>query len=116
MKTIKKYLHLFSIIAVYSISGVFAKIASFYRFLSLPFVLAYIGMFLMLGIYAICWQQIIKRMPLSVAYASRSIDIVLGIVWGRLLFGESITHRQLFGAILVMFGVFMYNIGAEDNG
>ena len=55
-----------------------------------------------LGIYALCWQQVIKRVELSVAYANRAMALLWSLLWAVLLFGEQITvkktHRRRPGA------------------
>lgn len=67
----------------------------------------------MLGGYAIGWQQILKRMPLTVAFANKAITVVWGMLWGFLLFGEEITWQMVVGAIVVITGVVIYSY--SDN-
>ena len=78
------------------------------------FVLCYGGMVAVLGIYAIGWQQVIKRLPLTTAYANRAVTVVWGIVWGAVLFGESITWQKALGAIVVLAGVALYATAGDD--
>ena len=61
------------VVMLYTLSSVAAKMASGQSFLSLPFLIYYGVEILILGFYAIAWQQIIKRCDLSVAYANRSV-------------------------------------------
>lgn len=63
---------------------------------------------MILGTYAIFWQQIIKRMPLSSAYANKAITVVWGMIWGLLIFNESITIQKLLGALIVVTGVVLF--------
>ena len=79
---------------VYSMSGIFSKLAAGQPFLSFRFCLYYGVIIALLGLYAIGWQQIIKRMPLTSAYANRAVTVVWGIVWGAVLFGEAITWQK----------------------
>lgn len=113
-KRIISYVILQIVIVIYSFSSVLGKLAAQHTFFSAPFVVYYIGVIFVLGIYAICWQQIIKKMPLSVAYINRATDIVWGIIWGMLIFNEKITVRQWVGAGIVMLGMIMYFL-SEDN-
>jgi len=46
-------------------------------------------------LYAIFWQQIIKRVDLSVAYANRSIAILWSMIWAALIFGEHISVQNI---------------------
>ena len=62
----------------------------------------------MLGIYAIVWQQIIKKLPLTVAYANKAITVVWGILWGILFFDESISFFKILGAMIIIAGIVLY--------
>ena len=63
---------------------------------------------MLLGLYAIGWQQIIKRLPLTTAFANKAVSIVWGMVWGILIFHEKITVGNIVGAALVISGVVLY--------
>ena len=78
------------LLAVYSLSGVLSKLASGFSFSDIGFYLCYCGIIALLGVYAIGWQQIIKRLPLTTAYANKAVTVVWGIIWGILLFSEEI--------------------------
>lgn len=106
---------LHALLVLFSTSGVFSKLASGYPFLSLGFILCYGGMVCVLGIYAIGWQQVIKRMPLTTAYANRAVTVVWGIIWGALLFGESVTWQKVVGALVVLAGVALYALAGDDD-
>ncbi len=99
-------LHLF--LAVYSAAGIVSKLAAGKSFLSLPFLLLYGLELLLLLFYAIGWQQFIKRLPLSAAYANKSVTVVWGCLWGILIFRERLTPGKLAGCVLVLAGVALY--------
>lgn len=101
------YLGIHILLLVYSASVVFSKLASGYSFLSVGFILCYGMMLLLLGVYAIFWQQIIKRMPLMTAYANKAVTVVWGMVWGVAVFHEEITWGKALGALLVIAGVIL---------
>ena len=111
----KTLLVLHALLVLFSTSGIFSKLASGYPFLSLGFILCYGGMVCVLGVYAIGWQQVIKRVPLTTAYANRAVTVVWGIVWGALLFGESITWQKVLGALVVLAGVALYALAGDDD-
>ena len=104
------------ILMVYSLSGFFSKSAAGYSFFSLKFLVFYGIMLLILAGYAICWQQIIKRLPLTLAYANKAVTIVWGILWGFLFFGEGVSRGKLAGAGLVILGVVLYVIADDEAG
>ncbi len=103
------------LLLIYSFSGIFSKNAAHEPFLSLQFCLLYFGMLCMLGIYAIGWQQILKRMPLTVAFANKAVTIIWGMLWGVLFFGEVITWPMIVGAVIVMAGVVLYSYADKED-
>lgn len=98
------------LLAVYSISNVFSKLAADAPFMSVAFIGYYGGVLLILAIYAIGWQQIIKRMPLTTAYANKAVTIVWGIVFGMIFFGETVTPLMIVGALVIVAGIVLYAI------
>lgn len=93
---------------IYSTSGLFSKNASLHPFGSLPFILFYAGMIMVLGIYAILWQQVIKRMDVTTAYANKAVTVVWGVVLGILFFREKVTLRQVIACGVIIFGTVLY--------
>lgn len=99
---------------IYSSSSVFLKLASsrlssINDILSPSFLMMFIPAFLLLGLYAFLWQQLIKRMELSIAYAGKSITLLWVLLWGIFLFHESITPQKVIGIALVITGVIIIN-------
>ena len=106
--TIKTIIGLHGMLMVYSMSGICSKLASGEAFLSIRFCVYYAIIIGLLGFYAIGWQQVIKRIPLTTAFANKAVTVVWGIVWGRFFFGESITLGKIMGATLVIAGVILF--------
>jgi len=111
----KEYILLHIVILGYSVSGVLGKLASAQRFPSIRFLALYGGSLACLGLYAFVWQQIIKRLPLTTAFANKAVTVVWGMVWGVLIFREPVTMGQLMGVILVVVGVVLF-AKADDQG
>ena len=99
-------LHL--LLMLYSTSSIFSKLAAGAEVFSLRFCVCYGCIVALLGVYAIGWQQIIKRLPLTTAFANKAVTVVWGIVWGAVFFRESITPGKLLGAAIVIAGVVLY--------
>ncbi len=114
MGKLKTYSLLHFILILYSLSTICSKMASRQGFLTKQFILFYILVVIILGIYAIGWQQIIKRLSLTEAFANKSVTVVWGIVWGRLFFSEAVTLGKILGALLVIIGIILYS-GAEER-
>ncbi len=62
-----------------------------------------------LGMYAVFWQQIIKRFDLSIAYANRATAIFWTFLWGMILFQEKIKPLNIVGVLIVFLGVLLVN-------
>ena len=112
-REIKLYICLNIILLIYSLSTVFSKIAAEQNFLSSAFCFCYMIVLLLLVIYAFCWQQIIKRMPLTTAYANKAITVVWGVIWGYIFFKEKITICKTVGMFLIILGIVTY--AKSDN-
>lgn len=102
-------------LAVYSLSSVCAKLAAGFDFMSLGFIACYGGMIALLGAYAIGWQQVIKRLPLTYAYANKAVTVLWGIVWGVLLFHERVSPLKILGALIVLSGVVLFSLAERDE-
>ena len=109
------YLHI--LLVLYSLSAVCSKIASKQPFMSFKFCLLYGIVLFLLAFYALCWQQIIKHLPLTFAYANKAVTVVWGILWGLMIFGEEITPGKIIGAVFVICGIVFYaiNDGGTEN-
>ncbi|WP_418668389.1 DMT family transporter [Allofournierella sp.] len=107
-KTALTLLALHLLLMVYSASGILSKNAAKSQAFSWPWLLLMGGVFLILAVYAVGWQQVIKRLPLTTAFANKAVTVVWGIVWGALFFKEAITPGKLLGAALIIAGVVLF--------
>lgn len=114
MKKIKTLVLLHIMLMIYSMSGICSKLASGQPFLSFKFCLYYGLIIVLLGFYSIGWQQIIKRMPLTAAFANKAVTVVWGIIWGFMFFHEPITVGKVIGAVLVITGIVMYAMADRE--
>lgn len=108
MKKSLIYLILHLLMLAFSFVPVFSKLAGQHPFLSWGFILFYGLSLFILVVYAFGWQQVIKRMPLTAAYANKAITVVWGMVWGLLIFSEAITWQRVAGAAVIILGVVLY--------
>ena len=113
--TIKDILFLQIVIMIYTGSSIAAKFAAAQEFLSFRFCLFYGVEILILGIYAILWQQIIKRFELSVAYANRAMLLVWSMIWAVLIFHDEITSQNIAGVLLVIAGTVIINLDTKED-
>ena len=80
---------------------------------SIEFIFWFGLVFVIMFGYAIIWQQILKRMPLTVAYANRPVTLIWGIIWGALIFGEKVTWNMIAGAAIIFAGIYL--VTGEDS-
>lgn len=112
---IKVLILLHGMLMIYSMSGICSKMASKAEFLSFEFCFYYAIIIGLLGFYAIGWQQIIKRLPLTTAFANKAVTVVWGLVWGAIIFKEAITLGKVIGAVLVIVGVVIFARADEEQ-
>lgn len=96
---------------IVSFGAVCSKMAGRQEFLSFNFFVFYGALILILFIYAILWQQVLKKISLVIAYACKGIGIIYGIIWGMVFFNEELTWKMVTGAILVLIGVYIFIFG-----
>ena len=92
---------------IYSGYALCGKFASTQEFISKNFILLYGAVMFIMCVYAILWQQVLKRIPLSVASANKSITIIWGILFGKIVFDEKIKLNMILGAAIILTGIFI---------
>ena len=112
---VKTLLLLHIMLMIYSMSGICSKLASGENFFSIKFCIYYGVIIFLLGFYAIGWQQIIKRLPLTTAFANKAVTIIRGIIWGAIFFSETITFGKMVGAVLVVLGVVIFAYSEKES-
>lgn len=118
MKKKVKYLILLNFLfLIYSFVSVFSKFAGQYEVFSGEFILNYFLVLFFLFIYAIGWQQILKNIPLTVAYANKAVTTIWGLLWGCIFFSEKITLMKIVGLVIVVIGIILFSkdVPLEDH-
>ena len=94
---------------LYSGVSVLGKYAGVYLALkTTTLALVFLGLeFLALGVYAVLWQQTLRRMPLSFAYSNKGVCTLWTCLFGLLLFGETLTPGKAIGIVTVLIGVWL---------
>ena len=109
MSKIKDYIQLHLNILLFSLTSVFSKAAYVqYNKHGLSSPMLYLFMFLMVancGIYAITWQQVIKKFSLSTAYANKSVYLLWSQIWAVIIFHENLSIQNIIGILVVLIGV-----------
>ena len=110
------FLALHVLLLLFSFTTVLSKLAAGEDFLSPRFCLFFGGEFVLLGIYALGWQQILKRLPLTVAYTNKAVTLLWSLVFGALLFHETVSVRQIVGCALAVAGVILFVRADGEEG
>ena len=111
MEKVKNYIQLHLNILLFSLTSVFSKMASVqYNRHGLGSIWLYVFLALMIGncgIYAIAWQQVIKKFSLSTAYANKSVYLLWSQIWAVVIFHENLSVRNIIGILVVLTGVWV---------
>lgn len=110
------FLLMHGIFLLYSFYTVLGKIASGYAFLSPAFCALYASLILILAVYAVLWQQVLKRVKLSVATANKAATIIWGMLWGILFFKEEMTLRRIACAAVIFIGIIVLSCAPSKSG
>lgn len=107
MKKARIFVQLHILLIVYSLGSVCSKAAGKEELLSISFIGFYVLVLLDLFFYALYWQQILKKLSLSVAYANKAVTVIWGMVWGILFFHEKISIFQAVGSVVIIIGIYL---------
>ena len=100
-------------VVIYTGSGICSKMTANYPAMAFMW-LFWLGLeVVFLGVYAIFWQQIIKRFDLSIAYANRAFAIFWSTLWAMLIFREKVTPANTIGVIVIFAGIMLVNQDAK---
>jgi drug/metabolite transporter (DMT)-like permease len=104
----KLLIFLIGVNLIYACTSIFTKMASQQEMLSLPYLLWISGAVGVMGVYAMLWQQVIARMPLSTAYMFKGTSLVFVLLISILLFGEAITLNNVIGSAIIILGIVLF--------
>lgn len=111
----KTYALLHLAVFIMSISSICSKKAAGFEFMSFGFIAFYAGVILALGVYALIWQQVLRKIPLTNAFVNKSALLVWSLIWGVTLFDETVTIQKVIGLIIVFCGVFLVISGSKKE-
>ena len=90
---------------VYACVGICTKMAALQTPFSWPYLLWFAGAVAIIGIYAILWQQVLRRIELSTAYMFKGTTLIFTMLIAALLFGETITIPNIIGSVIIITGI-----------
>lgn len=109
MTKVATYSSLVGVNLLYASVTLFTKYASQQEMGSVAYCLGLAGAISVMGLYAICWQQILKRIELSTAYMFKGTSLIFIMLFAFALFGEPITIMNVVGAIVIVIGITLFD-------
>ena len=98
---------------IFSLAGALVKVAaeawSRSGFWSPGMLGSLAGSVALLALYAVGWQKILQRLPLTVAYFNRGLAVFWGLLWSAVLFGETLTVFNILGTAVIFAGLALVN-------
>ena len=108
MTKLATYSSLVGINLLYACVTLFTKYASQQEMGSVAYCLGLAGAIAVMGAYAICWQQILKRVELSTAYMFKGTSLIFIMLFAFALFGELIAMMNIIGAAVIITGIALF--------
>ncbi len=102
------YIILIGVNIIYALTSIFSKLASRQEMLSWPYLLCIAGAVGIMGVYAILWQRIIAKIPISTAYMFKGTSLIFVLLFSALIFEESITLSNIIGALIIISGIAIF--------
>lgn len=93
---------------LYALVSLMAATVARLPLFSLLFVLGVGGVFVLFGLYAVVWQQLLKRLPLSLAYMFKGTSLLFVLLLSALFLGDAIAWQNLVGAALIIVGIVLF--------
>lgn len=109
MKKIKVVVILLGVFMIYTLVSILLKYTSLQKPFSFHYFLWLVGSFCVMGIYALLWQQVLRKIPLTDAYMFKGSSIIFLLVLSAVLFGESITLTNIIGSLLIVGGIALFS-------
>jgi len=99
---------------IFPISSIITKYAAMTEDLWNKFLL-YGASVVVLAIFSVFWQILLKRVDLVKAYIFKSTSIIWTVIYGVLIFNDVLTANVIIGTIIVMIGTVIAILGGETK-
>jgi drug/metabolite transporter (DMT)-like permease len=93
---------------LYACTGICTKMAAQQEPMSWSYLLWFGGAVAVIALYAVLWQQILRRIELSTSYMFKGTTLIFTMLFAALLFGESITITNIIGSAIIITGITLY--------
>ena len=102
---IKHIAALIGINMLYACVGICTKMAALQEAGSWLYLLWFGGAVAIIAIYALLWQQVLRRIELSTAYMFKGTTLIFTMLIAALVFGEHITLPNIIGSVIIVTGI-----------
>jgi len=109
-----RYVWLFAAFFIFSFVGVMSKMAALSG-VGMRFAVFVGAQVLLLGIYALIWQQVLKRFDLVTAMSCRGVVVILSLIWAAVFFREAITPFHIIGSLIIVVGIYIVSTGEPKH-
>mgnify|MGYP003452413695 FL=1 len=106
-KTVQ-YISLVLVYLFYAGISVIMKYTGLQQPLTIEWCVGFVLLVVTLGVYAIAWQQILKRIELGVAYMFKGLSLFFIMLLLALCYGEPITPMKLLSTGIIVMGIVVY--------
>ena len=106
-KTVQ-YIVLVLVYLFYARISVIMKYTGLQQPLTIEWCVGFVLLVVTLGVYAIAWQQILKRIELGVAYMFKGLSLFFIMLLLALCYGEPITPMKLLSTGIIVMGIVVY--------
>lgn len=103
-KTIS-YIYLHLLYFLYSWVLITIKFASQSATFSSKYLIFMFAAVCLLGVYAVFWQKVIKKIDLTLAYPQKGAVIFWVMLWSWMIWGTKITVFNILGACIIIMGI-----------
>lgn len=105
MTNVKDIAALVGINMLYACVGICTKMAAMQPTGSWPYLLWFASAVAIIAVYALLWQQVLRRIELSTAYMFKGTTLIFTMLIAALLFGEVITVTNIIGSAIIICGI-----------
>ncbi len=106
-KTIQ-YISLILVYLFYASLSLLIKFTGLQEPMSLYWFAGTVGLIAGLGIYAMAWQQILKRVDLGTAYMFKGTSLIFIMILLAACYGEPVTVTKILGTAIIVVGITLY--------
>jgi drug/metabolite transporter (DMT)-like permease len=112
-KTVLSYIFMHASFLLYSFVGTVSKTAA-NQGLFTPFFFIYaVSVLAILAVYALMWQQVLRRFSLAKAYPNKGAVVIWNLLWAAIFFNEVITINNMIGSAVIIVGIVL--VSTDEN-